>query len=62
MISPEEGAQTTLHCAAATAAAGETGLYYDKSRTRPASKVAQDPVLARQLWEQSEAWTGVRWP
>jgi NAD(P)-dependent dehydrogenase (short-subunit alcohol dehydrogenase family) len=62
MISPEEGALTTLHCATAPAAASESGLYYDKARVKPASKVAQDPALARQLWEQSEAWTGLSWP
>ncbi|HEX6240691.1 MAG TPA: SDR family oxidoreductase [Polyangiales bacterium] len=62
MISPEEGALTTLHCATATAAASETGLYYDKSRVKQASELAQDRALAHRLWEQSEAWTGLRWP
>jgi retinol dehydrogenase-12 len=57
MISTEEGAQTTLHCATSPAAANETGLYYDRSRPKTPSKVAQDTALAAELWRRSEAWT-----
>lgn len=56
MISVEEGARTTLHCATSEDAGNETGLYYDKCRTRPPSALAQDPTLARELWERSESW------
>jgi NAD(P)-dependent dehydrogenase (short-subunit alcohol dehydrogenase family) len=55
MISTEDGARTTLHCAAAAGAAAETGLYYEKSRPREPSPAAT-PELARELWERSEAW------
>jgi retinol dehydrogenase 12 len=56
MITPEQGAQTTLHCATSAQCANETGLYYDKQAVRAPSKLASDPELARRLWTQSEAW------
>jgi retinol dehydrogenase-12 len=56
-MEPLEGsAATTLHCAAAPEAAGETGLYYAKSRVARASRVAEDAALAAELWVRSEAW------
>jgi retinol dehydrogenase 12 len=58
MISAEEGARTTLHCATAPEAAQETGLYYDKCRVRAPSRVGQDAALAAELWKRSEAWVG----
>ena len=57
MATVEEGAQTTLHCAASPDAGAQTGLYYDRSAPREASALARDPALARALWERSEAWT-----
>ena len=56
MISVEEGAATTLHCATDVEAGHETGLYYDKCRVRTPSKVAHDPALAEDLWRRSEDW------
>lgn len=56
MISTEEGAKTSLYCATAPECAGETGLYYDKCRVRPASTLGQDSTLAQELWRRSEAW------
>jgi retinol dehydrogenase-12 len=57
MISVEQGAETTLHCAASEEAGAETGLYYDKCRPRSTSKAAQDRALATDLWARSEEWT-----
>ena len=56
MISTEEGAKTSLYCATAPECAGETGLYYDRCRVRPASTLGQDSTLAQELWRRSEAW------
>ena len=56
MITPEEGARTTLYCATAPEVAGETGLYYDKSRPKTPSPAARDEALAAELWRRSEAW------
>jgi retinol dehydrogenase-12 len=57
MLTNEEGARTTLHCASSTDVASETGLYYDKCRVREPSALARDPALASELWERSEAFT-----
>ncbi|MEZ4467651.1 MAG: SDR family oxidoreductase [bacterium] len=57
MISVEEGAQTTLHCA--TAAGIEPGGYYTKSRLKTPSKPAQDAGLAVELWDRSAAFVGL---
>jgi len=59
MASVEDGAQTTLHCAASPATAADSGLYYDNCRPRTPSKWAQDPSLADELWSRSAQWTGI---
>jgi len=56
MISPEEGAKTTLHCATSSAVADETGRYYDRCQPRIPSAMARDPVLADALWQRSLEW------
>lgn len=58
MISPEEGAKTSLYCATSPDVASDDGLYYDQCRERKPSRVARDDSLARELWEKSAAWTG----
>lgn len=57
MISPEQGARTTLHCATSAEAGAQTGLYYDRERPREPSALAQDAALAAELWAKTEAWT-----
>lgn len=57
MISNEQGAQTSLHCATAPSAAAETGLFYDKSTPKKPNPVADDEALAKELWAKSEEWT-----
>jgi len=56
MISTEQGAVTTLHCACAAQVANDTGLYYDKCQARTPSVMARDGVLASELWQRSEQW------
>lgn len=56
MISPEEGAQTTLYCATQPQLSGETGMYYDNCKVTASSGTAQDIQLARLLWEKSSEW------
>jgi len=56
MITTEEGAATTLHCALSPAAGAETGLYYDQCKPRTPSRMARDTALAAELWRRSEAW------
>jgi retinol dehydrogenase 12 len=56
MITVEEGAKTTIHCATSSDVANETGLYYDKCRVKEPTAVGQDAALAAELWRRSEAW------
>ena len=55
MISPEEGAQTSLYCATSGSVATASGRFYDNSRERQPSQVAT-PDLASALWEHSQTW------
>jgi retinol dehydrogenase 12 len=56
MITPEQGAATTLHCATAADDAIPHGAYFSKCEVAETSKLAQDPDLARELWERSAEW------
>jgi NAD(P)-dependent dehydrogenase (short-subunit alcohol dehydrogenase family) len=56
MLSPEEGARTSLYCATSPELAQASGRFYDKCTERAASAVAT-PELAGALWQRSEAWT-----
>ncbi|HEY4121434.1 MAG TPA: SDR family oxidoreductase [Byssovorax sp.] len=62
MITNEEGAKTTLHCATSAEAASETGLYYDKSKPKEPSSYAKDAALAKELWDKSEEYVGMKFP
>ena len=59
MISPEQGAAPTLHCATDPALAGPSGRYYDDCRERTPSRIAQDDALAAELWRRSEGMVGL---
>ena len=60
MSTPEAGAAPVVALATDPVRAGESGLYYDEhARPKYPSRVAQDPELARRLWDQSAAWTGL---
>jgi retinol dehydrogenase-12 len=59
MISNEEGAKTTLHCATSPQAEKETGLYYDECKTKEPNPIGKDLDLAARLWRESERWAGV---
>jgi retinol dehydrogenase 12 len=56
MLTVDEGARTTIHCATSPDVAQESGLYYDECRPRDPLPLANDPALARELWERSEAF------
>ena len=58
MLTIEQGAVTSVHCATSPAVAGDSGLFYDKCAVRPASRVAT-PELAELLWKHSSEWTGL---
>ncbi|KAL0276396.1 UNVERIFIED_CONTAM: hypothetical protein PYX00_003984 [Menopon gallinae] len=50
---PVQGAQTTIYCSVDKATAGETGLYYSNCRVTQPSNEAEDPDLAKKLWDVS---------
>ncbi|MDR3418275.1 MAG: SDR family NAD(P)-dependent oxidoreductase [Nevskia sp.] len=54
LLTPEEGAQTQIHCATQAAASG--GLYYVKCQPAQASADAQDARISAALWENTLAW------
>lgn len=60
LLSPVEGAATTLHVATAPEGATTTGTYF--ARSVPAehelSRLAQDDDLAARLWAASEELVG----
>jgi NAD(P)-dependent dehydrogenase (short-subunit alcohol dehydrogenase family) len=53
MLSNEEGAKTTVHCATSDAVADETGLYYDDCKVKAPSALALDAALADRVWTRS---------
>ncbi len=56
MVTNEEGAQTTLHCATSPAVKHESGRYYNECAPEEASSFARDEALQEELWRRSEAW------
>jgi NAD(P)-dependent dehydrogenase (short-subunit alcohol dehydrogenase family) len=56
MLSTQQGAQTSLHCATVPELAAVSGRFYENCRERQPSAVAT-PELAGALWAHSEAWT-----
>ncbi|MEQ9082155.1 MAG: SDR family oxidoreductase [Sandaracinaceae bacterium] len=59
MKTNDEGAETSLHCAASETAARQSGLYYDDCAPKEPSAPAKDAALADQLDEKSRAWCGL---
>ncbi|XP_075226500.1 retinol dehydrogenase 11-like isoform X2 [Lycorma delicatula] len=53
MKTPQQGAQTTLHCALDGQAGKESGLYYADCKVTTPSEKACDPKLAKKLWDLS---------
>jgi NAD(P)-dependent dehydrogenase (short-subunit alcohol dehydrogenase family) len=56
LITNEEGAKTQAHCATAPELAGESGLYYDKSKPEEPSKLALSESLQDELRARSDEW------
>ncbi|KAH7972313.1 hypothetical protein HPB52_011072 [Rhipicephalus sanguineus] len=56
---PQEGAQTSIYLTVSDEVAKVTGQYFMDCRRALPSKNAEDPTLARRLWEVSEKLTGL---
>ncbi|MDZ4857841.1 MAG: SDR family oxidoreductase [Candidatus Hydrogenedentes bacterium] len=59
MLSPANGAQTSVFLAASPEVSGVTGKYFVKKRERPSSPLSHDAESARKLWEISARMTGL---
>ena len=60
MLTPEQGAVSSLVCATSPDVANDNGLYYDEvGKQKHPSRVAQREDLARELWVKSAEWTGL---
>ena len=57
--SPEEGARTTVHVAAAPQVAGVTGQYFAKEAPVRSAPVTYDEALAERLWAVCVQMTGL---
>jgi retinol dehydrogenase 12 len=59
LLTPEEGARTSLHVAIAPELEGVSGQYYRDCAEAPAAHAAHDTALARRLWEETARIAGV---
>ncbi len=58
-ISPEKGAETSVHLASDESVAGETGGYFIKKKRVQPSRAARNADTAKRLWEESLRMTGL---
>ena len=58
MISNDKGAETPLYCATTPELQSVSGRYYVRCREARTNPLADDPALARELWERSAAAIG----
>ena len=56
MLTPAEGARTTLYCSL-DAPHNESGYYYSNKKIDSPSQIAKSDALAIELWERSYEWT-----
>ncbi len=61
MMSPADGAKTTIYLASSPEVETLTGEYFDKCKSKPASAKALNEETARHLWDLSEQMTGLNW-
>lgn len=62
LLTPEQGAQTSIYLASSPDVAGRTGLYWSRCKPKTPSRAARDSALARGLWDRSVALTGLDLP
>jgi retinol dehydrogenase 12 len=53
MTSPQDGANTTIHCATASGLGAHNGGYFERERPKKPSRAARDPGLQQALWDYS---------
>jgi hypothetical protein len=58
ILTPEQGARTSVYLASSADVAEATGGYYVKCRLTTPSQAARDPETAARLWAVSEELVG----
>jgi NAD(P)-dependent dehydrogenase (short-subunit alcohol dehydrogenase family) len=61
MLSPADGARTSIYVASSPEVEGMTGEYFQRSKKSSPSGRARDPENAQRLWALSEKLCGVTW-
>ncbi len=59
MISPEEGAKTSIYLSVSPEVEGITGRYFSKCKPIESGQASHDVGVAQRLWESSERLTGI---
>jgi NAD(P)-dependent dehydrogenase (short-subunit alcohol dehydrogenase family) len=59
LLSPRQGAETSIHLATSPDVEGVTGEYFDRRRIARTSSRARDPVAAARLWQVSAERVGI---
>jgi retinol dehydrogenase-12 len=59
MLTPEQGADTSMYCATPPACESESGLYHDNCTAFQPTAFACDAELAGLLWIESARWVAV---
>lgn len=57
LLTPEQGAQTSIYLASSPDVEGVTGKYFAKSKQTQSSDLSHDTELAQRLWQVSEELT-----
>ena len=60
LLSPEQGAQTSIYLASSPEVDGVTGKYFADSREEPSSPASYDEAAQRRLWDISEQMVGLK--
>jgi NAD(P)-dependent dehydrogenase (short-subunit alcohol dehydrogenase family) len=60
LLSPTEGAATSVYLASSAEVGGVTGKYFDKCREVAPARIASDAAAAARLWGISERLTGLK--
>ncbi len=59
LISPEEGAKTTIYLATSTEVENVTGRYFENLKAKKSSRRSYEREIQKKLWEISEKLTGL---
>lgn len=60
LMSPQNGAKTSIYLASSPAVKDITGEYFDKKKVKKTSKLAENMDYAKRIWDLSKELTGVQ--